>query len=402
MPTRNTHRSYGGISRTFHWLTALLIFAAFPLGLIANDMAIDTPEQLAEKVRLFSIHKTIGVAVFAVALARILWALAETRPAPLHPDRRMETFAASAVHWALYLSLVIVPLSGWVHHAALDGFAPILWPLGQNLPFVPKSETVAGLAGATHWLFTKVFAVSVLLHIAGALKHAIVDGDLTMARMTSGAVAGPDQLPAHAPRHGLMPLIAALAIFAAGAVGAWQIASYEAAAPAAATAPADAPASAGGNWQVTEGTLGFTARQMGAAAEGSFPGWTAEITFDEATGTGSVSVQIDMASVTLGSVTDQARGTEFLDTATHPTALFEAQIAPGATGHVATGTLTLRGATKPVSLPFALTIDGDTAMMTGTATLDRRDFGIGPSYPDEKTVGFVVEVGVALKASRKP
>ncbi len=60
MPARNTARSYGTVSRTFHWLTALLILAAFPLGVIANDMAFDTAAAAAEKARLFSSTRRWG------------------------------------------------------------------------------------------------------------------------------------------------------------------------------------------------------------------------------------------------------------------------------------------------------------------------------------------------------
>lgn len=400
MTTRNTTRSYGRISRSFHWLTALLIFAAFPLGVIANDLPYETAEQLAEKARLFSIHKTLGVAVFFVALARILWALVEVKPAPVYPERRVEGFLADLMHWALYLSLVVVPLSGWVHHAAVTGFAPILWPLGQDLPLVPKSEAVAGVATAVHWLFTKILFGAVLLHVAGALKHAIVDRDLVLARMTWGAEAGTPKA-----RKSPAPAVAAVAIFALGGAMAWQMAAPaaqvgEGAAQAEPAAPAEAPAA--GNWQVAEGTLGFAVQQMGAEVAGALPVWTAVIDFDEASGTGRVRVEIDMTQATVGSVTDQARGPEFFDVAANPTAVFAGDIAPAGDGFEARGTLELRGAEVPVVLPFTLTIDGDVAQMAGTLTLDRRDFGLGASYGDETTVGFAVQVTVGLTARRAP
>ena len=136
MPARNSAQSFGLVTRTFHWLTALMILTAIPLGVIANQLPYDSAEALAQKAELFSLHKTLGVAAFLLGLARILWALVERHPAPLHPERRAELTLAGAVHWLLYISLVAVPLSGWVHHAAVTGFAPILWPFGQTLPFV--------------------------------------------------------------------------------------------------------------------------------------------------------------------------------------------------------------------------------------------------------------------------
>jgi cytochrome b561/polyisoprenoid-binding protein YceI len=396
MTARNTATSYGTVARSLHWLTALLILTNFPLGVIADNLPFDTSEAAALKAQLFSVHKTLGVAIFFVALVRILWALIGDKPVPLHPTRRLETFVAEVVHWSLYLSLVVVPLSGWIHHAAVEGFAPILWPFGQGLPFLPTSETVASVAGTAHWLFTQVLLASIVLHILGALKHAIIDADLTMARMTSGSIAGK---PMGEPQP-ILPAIVALALFAAGGAAAWAMASRSPEAPGATTAEAPQTTEAAGNWQVAEGTLSLGVQQMGASVAGSLPVWTAAITFDEITGTGTVQVDIDATQVTLGSVSDQAKGPEFFDTATHPTARFTADITPAGDAFEAKGILSLRGAEVPVTLPFTLQINGDTATMAGSLTLDRRDFGMGPSYTDEKTVGFAVIVDVALTANR--
>ncbi|MBE0554077.1 MAG: cytochrome b/b6 domain-containing protein [Rhodobacteraceae bacterium] len=392
MTLTNTPRRYGAVARAFHWTVALLILTAIGLGLVANGIALTDAASAARKATLFSWHKTLGITAFLLAVLRILWALTQARPVPLHPARRLETLAAEGVHWMLYVSMVAVPLTGWVHHAALDGFAPILWPFGQGLPFVPKSESVAQAAGFLHWAFTKLLIASVLLHIAGALKHALIDRDGTLSRMLTGHEAG--GTAAH-PRG---PAFVAVALYAAALAGALVLN------PAATGQAAQPPqAVAGDNWQVGQGSIAFRLRQMGAEVEGSFASWSAEITFDETPvegRNGRVRVTIDMASVALGSVTDQATGAEFFDVGTHPTAVFEAGILPSGDGYVAEGTLTLRGVERPVTLPFTLTVEGDRATMAGEVTLDRRDFGIGAGYADEETVGFAVTVGVALVATR--
>lgn len=395
MPARNSDTRFGTVTRTFHWLVALLILTAIPLGVVANQLPHDTAEALARKAQLFSWHKTLGLAAFFLGAARILWALIERHPVPLHPERKSELTLAAAVHWLLYLSLVIVPLSGWVHHAAVTGFAPILWPFGQTLPFVPQSEAVATAAGAAHWVFTKLLGLSILLHIAGAVKHHVIDRDATLMRMLRG-VSAPDR--PQPVRRGVLPAILAFGLYATGAgLAALLVPNGEAVA-----SPRPA-AAGGGNWTVEDGTLQITVRQMGAEVTGSFANWTAEIQFDEAPTEGShgtVTVSIDTASLTLGSVTKQALEAEFFDATTHPTATFQAEILPAPEGYFAEGTLALRGVDQPVTLLFTLQIDGDSARMTGTATLDRRDFGMGQSYGDETSVGFTVGVQVALTARR--
>jgi len=210
----NSPTRFGTVARSLHWLTALLILTAIPLGLYANSVPYVTSDALAAKAQMFSLHKTVGVAAFIVAVVRIVWALTQSRPAPLHPERQVEVAMADLVRWMLYISHRAVPLSGWVHHAATTRFAPILWPFGQNLPLVQKIPSVEHIAATAHGLFTKLLIASILLHIAGALKHHLIDRDATLQRMVSGGVAPDIPKAAH---HGIAPMLAALAIYAAGA-----------------------------------------------------------------------------------------------------------------------------------------------------------------------------------------
>lgn len=392
----NTRQSYGTVARTFHWVIALLILTDIALGLIGDALPRNA-ETVPTLTTLYSLHKTIGVSVLLLAVLRLAWALIQPRPVPLHPERRAETLAAETVHWALYGAILIMPLSGWVMHAAESGFAPIWWPFGQGLPFVPKSEAVAHTAGALHGLAAWVIYITVGLHIVGALKHAVIDRDETLARMTKGVAAG--DATTH---HGLLaPLIALLlwgAVVGSVFVGGPQEA-HQAEAAAAQTetaqetlgAASDAPV-----WTVTEGDITFAVTQMGSPVEGHFGTWDAQINYDEARQTGEVQVVIDTTSLELGSVTAQAKGPEFFDVDAYTSAVFDAEI----NGDEAVGILDLAGQTAPVTLPFELTITDDVAQMSGTVALDRRDFGMGAGYADESTVGFAVTVDVNLTAER--
>ncbi len=386
----NTENSYGSLARALHWLIAGLVLTNIALALRAEALPRGSDADVAWAATVYSAHKTIGVAVLFLALIRVGLALCQPRPAPLHADRRLETFAAAAVHWSLYAALLVMPLSGWLYHAASAGFAPILWPFGQTLPFVPKSAALADLFKSVHGASSKLLILSVMAHVAGALKHALIDRDATLTRMITGRAAKgstalhPNRLPA---------LCAALAWAAIIATGI-------ALAPAEKPANTTLQAAAGGNWQVSDGQITFAVRQMGADIQGQLAGWGAEITYDETARQGSVAVSIPLSGLTLGAVTDQAKGPEFFDVAQHPVARFNADITDMGGRLAAVGTLSLRGKDVPVTLPFTLTISGDRADMNGQVTLDRRDFGMGPSYPDETTVAFPVRIDITLAALR--
>lgn len=190
----NTATRYGTLARFFHWSIALLILAAIGLGLIGDNTPRNA-DTVARLQTIYSAHKTIGITVLLLAVLRIGWAVTQPRPVPLHPERRAETLAAEVVHWALYGAILIMPLSGWVMHASESGFAPIWWPFGQGLPFVPKSDAVAHAAGAVHGLSAWVIYLTVAAHIGGALKHQIIDKDATLARMSHGRDAGDAATP---------------------------------------------------------------------------------------------------------------------------------------------------------------------------------------------------------------
>jgi cytochrome b561/polyisoprenoid-binding protein YceI len=368
-----------------------------PIAIIAYDLPHETSQQLATKGWLFSLHKTLGITVFFVALLRIGWALAQPKPAALHPERKTETFLAETAHWLLYGSLVLAPLSGWIHHAATTGFAPIWWPLGQSLPMVPKSESVAAVFGGLHWLFGRVMIATILLHIAGALKHHFIDKDATLRRMIGGRKAMPKVMPTP---HGAAPLAAAVGIWAVVLLGGNVMGVYAGQSLGAQAAELEEVAS---DWRVQEGNIAISVDQFGSAVEGSFAEWTADITYDPTIPTGvsgNVEVVIATGSLTLGSVTAQAMGPDFFDATQFETATFTADIISEIDGFYADGTLSVKGNTVPVRMPFRLSVEGDDAKMSANLTLDRLDFGVGANMADESSLAFAVQVNIDLSATR--
>ncbi len=387
----NTTDSYGTVSKAFHWTTAVLIIALIPLGLIANELPYDTDAQLTRKALLFSIHKTLGVLAFFVALLRIIWAITQPKPGELHPDRKAETFLADLVHWLLYGSLVLVPLSGWIHHAATTGFAPIWWPFGQSLPFVPKDNAIAESFGALHWVWTKILGISLFLHVAGALKHHFIDKDVTLLRMWFGTPALPT-VGTHMARMG-SPFIA-VALFAFSGAAMSAIGHEDHAAEPEVAELADVAS----DWEVQDGTLGIQIIQFGGNVDGSFAEWTADIDFDPETKSGSVEVAIAIGSLTLGSVTSQAMDAAYFDVANHPSATFQGPITHvDGDSYQSAGMLTLKGQSADVTLSFTLTEADGLWTMSGGTTVDRRDFAIGEN-DGEGNLGFTVQINTDLSA----
>lgn len=392
----NSQSTYGAVSKVFHWTTVLLILTLIPLGIYANGLPFDTGEALERKAFFFSLHKTLGVTVFFFALARIAWAISQPKPRPLHGG--LQNLAAETVHWILYASIMLVPLAGWINHAATTGFAPIWWPFGQSLPFVPKDDAVAHIFASLHIIFERVLVLAFLLHLAGALKHHLIDRDDTLRRMLPGTTEA-QSLTRH--RSSALPLIGAAGAYGlalAIGMGLGMFASKD----GVAAVPELAVVETG--WEVQDGTLAITVRQLGSNLTGEFSDWTAAIKFSETPDGdgkyGDVDVVVSIPSLTLGSVTAQALGADFLHATEFATATYTADIIADDQGYVAEGSLMIKDSEIPVLLPFTLNIDGDTAMMQGKSSVQRLDFGVGRTFPDESSLGFEVTIEVDLTAIR--
>ena len=67
------------------------------------------------------------------------------------------------------------------------------------------------------------------------------------------------------------------------------------------------------------------------------------------------------------------------------------------------GQLTLRGVSKPLTLPFTLAITGDQARMKASLALNRLAFGVGQDeWKATTALPATVTVNIAISARRAP
>ncbi len=150
----------------------------------------------------------------------------------------------------------------------------------------------------------------------------------------------------------------------------------------------------------------FSAEQEGQSFEGRFESFRAAIRLNPADiSDAEIHAIIDMASVDAGDADRNSSlpTSDWFKTRSFPTATFRSaqvrQISEGR--YEATGELTIKGISQPVSLPFDLMIEGNTATASGSLELDRTDFNVGEgAYADDAWIGYPVSVSVKISASR--
>jgi polyisoprenoid-binding protein YceI len=174
---------------------------------------------------------------------------------------------------------------------------------------------------------------------------------------------------------------------------------------AAATAATAAAAAAGGAASFTadaaQSRLEFVGMQAGAEFKGVFHKFTAGVDFaPDALAGSKIDVQIDMNSVdSMDKDRDTTiRGKDVFDAAHNPTAHYVTKtITKTAAGFSAVGALTLHGVTKDVPIEFQFAPAGTGAKLSGSAKLNRLDFGVGQGdWKSTDTVGDAVKINFSL------
>jgi cytochrome b561 len=160
-----------------HWLMALMIFSAFPLGVYMHDLPLSPT-----KLQLFSYHKWLGITILIAAAARLAWRVTHPAPAMLAMPRWQQV-AAHGTHHLLYLLLFAIPLSGWLMSSA-KGFQTVWFGVLPLPDLVGKNKELGDLLKEVHEMLNFGLLLLVGAHIAGALKHHFIEHDDTLRRMT--------------------------------------------------------------------------------------------------------------------------------------------------------------------------------------------------------------------------
>jgi len=436
-------RRYAVVAIVLHWAIAAAIVANI---LIAWWMhaAIDDPATAARGFVAFQAHKSIGLSVLVLSLARLGWRFMHPPPPLPAAMPGWEKVAAKATHWAFYALMIALPLSGWTYVSAgwsHESNRPLAVPTYYfDLFRVPHlfglehagdaaRASVAEVAIEAHELMAWAMLALLALHVGAALKHWLIDRDDVLAQMAPGAPSlGPEKAPAlEPPRRNALLSGFAIALIAAFAVGAYinkplaappapvaevSPAPVVAEAPPAEAPPAVAPApgaAAPSHWRVdlAQSAIEFSGDQGGQAFTGRFANWSAVIVFDPgnlAASHATVTIRTASAADGVPQHDEAMPGPDWFNVAQFPTATFRTSRIRhlGGDRYEAHGSLRIRDQSAPVVLPFTLTIQGDRATMQGRATLDRQAIGLGVGSDADSYVSRQIGVQVRVSASRAP
>jgi cytochrome b561 len=160
-----------------HWLIAVAVIVNWRLAETAHDL----PD--AEAAALMGRHMALGMTILILTVLRLIWRLMKPAPPWAGSMKPWEVVAARAVHTVFYLLLLGLPLGGWLatsfYGNAVDMFGLFTIPA---LPVV-ANEGAGEAIFEMHETGGTVMLALIVLHVAGALKHQLIDRDGNLYRM---------------------------------------------------------------------------------------------------------------------------------------------------------------------------------------------------------------------------
>lgn len=184
---RDLPKRYNFAAITLHWVMALAFFAQLTMGFVMTMAPIDKSLQF----HMFQWHKSLGILLllaFFLRLAIRLFTLHPALPTTLNP---VEKWLANVVHKALYVWMLLLPLSGWLIVSASPFGLPTYvfgWFEWPHIPGVAGNAAIKELAEEVHEFLAYSFILLIGLHIAGSFKHLIIDKVNILPRMGIGTI----------------------------------------------------------------------------------------------------------------------------------------------------------------------------------------------------------------------
>ncbi len=174
---------YSAWARVFHWLTAILVLAAFILGPGGSEARVYDSSRDFDR----QLHETLGLLVLGLTIIRLAWRAIDVRPEPAKVPNWMN-ITAKTVQFLLYVLLFAVPLTA-ITGAWLEGHPLTLMNGIRIAPIIAESHATGETIAEIHtWLGDAILWLAGF-HAAAALFHHYILRDKVLVSMLPGRSA---------------------------------------------------------------------------------------------------------------------------------------------------------------------------------------------------------------------
>jgi cytochrome b561 len=170
---------YDTTAKVLHWLVVALLSAQYLIGWLMPDI-----HRGMKPGDAMTWHISVGIVILALIVVRLVWRLTH-RVAPESSLEPWQRSAAEAMHWLMYVLVLLTTISGWLF-ASFRGWSISLFFL-TPLPML-SSENPDALRAINHWhqKFEWTLLILIGLHVLAAAVNLLFYRNRVMQRMLPG------------------------------------------------------------------------------------------------------------------------------------------------------------------------------------------------------------------------
>ena len=174
MHVKNTLTEYGLISKSLHWLSAILLFIQIPLGFYLVDLDFG-PERLTVE----DIHVAVGLSIFYLVILRLLNNLFNPTP-KLEPSVfKGQKFLAKLNHVLLYVTILSITISG-IFKKLFNG--ETLTIIFKKIK-IQDNFQLGELFYDVHVFSNYLLIVLIVIHLMAVITHKLFFNDNLLKKM---------------------------------------------------------------------------------------------------------------------------------------------------------------------------------------------------------------------------
>ena len=163
---------YDRVAIALHWIVAVGVFVMIGLGWYMTDIPKGTPE----RGFFYNLHKSIGVTLAIIILVRVVWRWNHQPPLLPAGTASWVVNASRLSHSLLYALLVLMPVAGFTA-SNFSKYGVTYFGLFKIGPLFAENKSLYELFQGIHHAASEVLVVVICIHIAGALRHLLINRD---------------------------------------------------------------------------------------------------------------------------------------------------------------------------------------------------------------------------------